>query len=87
MSDKAVYRIAPATPGLLKIQSYCTTYVLILMTFGIHVYGRNQSGCEKAKNVGFLPFILWIFITIYICVALMKLTMCFKELEAHILIK
>ena len=30
------------------------------------LYGRNQSGCEKAKNVGFLPFILWVFLTIYI---------------------
>ena len=46
------------------------------------VYGRNQSGCEKVKNGGFLPFILCVFLTIYICVALMKLTMCFKQLEA-----
>ena len=50
------------------------------------IYGRNQSGCEKAKNVGFLPFILLVFLTIYIVVALMKITMCFKQLEAsHIM--
>ena len=41
-----------------------------------------QSGCEKAKNVGFLSFILWVFFTIYIFDALMKITMCFKQLEA-----
>ena len=27
-------------------------------------YGRNQSGCEKAKNLVFLPSILWVFLTI-----------------------
>ena len=49
-------------------------------------YGRNQSGCEKAKNLGFLPFILWVFLTIYIWIALMKITMCFYCLEAsHIM--
>ena len=42
-------------------------------------YGRNQSGCEKAKNVGFLPFILLVFLNIYICVGLMKVNMCFKQ--------
>ena len=26
-----------------------------------YTYGRNQSGCEKVKNVGFLPFILCVF--------------------------
>ena len=46
------------------------------------VYGRNQSGCEKSKNVGFLLFIHWAFLTIYIFVALMKITMCFYQLEA-----
>ena len=50
------------------------------------IYGRNQSGCEKAKNAGFLPFILWIFMTVYIFVALMKITICCKQLEAiHIM--
>ena len=28
-------------------------------------YGRNQSGCEKAKKVRFLTSILWVFLTIY----------------------
>ena len=23
-----------------------------------NIYERNQSGCEKDKNVGFLPFVL-----------------------------
>ena len=50
------------------------------------IYERNQSGCEKAKNLGFLPYILWVFLTIYISTALMKITMCFNYLEAsHIM--
>ena len=53
---------------------------------GFIVYGRNQSQCEKAKNVGFLPFILLVLLTIYIFVALMKINMCFTKLEAsHIM--
>ena len=32
----------------------------------MYVYGRNQSGCEKAKSLGFIPFILLVFLTIYI---------------------
>ena len=46
------------------------------------IYGRNQSGCKKAKKVGLLPFVLWLFLTIFIFVDLMKITMCFKQLEA-----
>ena len=57
-----------------------------LTTFLNFTYGRNQSGCEKAKKMGFLPFDLWVFLTIYIFVALMKITRCFKQLEAsHIM--
>ena len=48
-------------------------YLHLILT----IYGRNQSGCEKAKYVGFLPFILLVFLTIYIWIALMKITMCF----------
>ena len=44
------------------------------------IYRRNQSGCEKANKMGFLPSILWVFLNIF--VALMKITMCFKQLEA-----
>jgi hypothetical protein len=40
-----------------------------------YIYGSNHSECEQAKNVGFLPFILWVILTIYIFVALMKLAM------------
>ena len=47
------------------------------------IYGRNQSGYEKAKNVGFLPFSLLVFLTIYIFAALMKIAMCFMQLEVH----
>ena len=48
--------------------------------------GAISQDVEKAKNVGFLPFTLWIFLTIYNFVALMKITMCFKQLEAsHIM--
>ena len=54
-----------------------------IINISILIHRRNHSGCEKAKNVGFLPFILWVFLTIYICVALMKINMCFKQLEAN----
>ena len=51
-----------------------------------YIYGRNQSGCENAKNVGFLTIILWVFLTIYIFDALMEITMCLKQLEvSHIM--
>ena len=43
-------------------------------------------GCEKANNVEFVPFILQVFLTINIFVALMKITMYFKQLEtSHIM--
>ena len=52
----------------------------------LNIYGSNQSGCGKAKKMGCLPSILLVFLTIYICFALMKITMCFKHLEAsHIM--
>ena len=69
-------------------QSFTTPYFLDVVSpyrFDL-IYGRNQSGCEKAKNLGFLPFLLWVFLTIYICVALTKITMRFKQLEvSHIM--
>ena len=46
-----------------------------------NIYGRNQSGCEKVKNVGFLASILWVFLTIYVGFALLKINMCFKHIE------
>ena len=50
------------------------------------LYGRNQSEYEKAKNVGFLHFIHSFFLTIYIFVVLIKITICFNELEdSHIM--
>ena len=49
----------------------------------LNIYGRNQSGCEKAKYVGFLPFILWVFLNIYVFVDLIKITTFFKQLEAN----
>ena len=30
----------------------------------IYIYGRNQWGCKKAKNVEFLTFILCVFLTL-----------------------
>ena len=56
-------------------------YVNMLIKFEA-IYGRNQSVCEKAKSLEFLPPILWVFLTIYIFYALMKIIMCFKHLEA-----
>ena len=51
-----------------------------------HTYGRNQSGCEKAKKVGFVASKLWVFLTMYIVFAWLKIDMCFKHLEvSHIM--
>ena len=55
----------------------------MLMDINMYIYGRNESGCEKAKNVGFYPCILWVFMTIYTFVALMKINMCFRQLKAR----
>ena len=33
----------------------------------------------KGKSVGFLPFIVLVFLNIYICVGLMKVNMCFEQ--------
>ena len=64
---------------------FCT-YLTMVRIQAPHLYRRNQSGCQKAKKVAFLPFILWVFLTIYIFVALMKITMCLKQLEvSHIM--
>ena len=72
------------SPGLCKDGPFKD--LLGHVKISVAIYGRNQSGCEKAKKVGFLPSILWVFLTIYICFALMKITMCFKHLEAsHIM--
>ena len=57
--------------------------ILLLYYTILCIYERNQSGCEKAKNMGFLPFFLWVFLTFYFFVALMKITMCFRQLEAN----
>ena len=52
----------------------------------MYIYGRNQSGREKAKKVKFVSSILWVFLTPYFFFALMEITMCFKHLEAsHIM--
>ena len=73
-------------PSLVPIEKAVTTIFKYLPARypleSLLIYGRNQSGCEKAKNLVFLPFILWVFLTIYIFVALMKITMCFKQLGA-----
>ena len=48
--------------------------------------GISQDVKRLKKKVEFLPFILWVFLTIYTFVALMAITMCFKKLEAgHIM--
>ena len=49
--------------------------------FFITAYGRNQSGCEKAKKSGNFTLYTLGFLTIYILFALMKMTICFKHLE------
>ena len=46
---------------VLNIGLFVTVNPFFLCLYlSICVYGRNQSGCEKAKNMGFLPFILWV---------------------------
>ena len=44
--------------------------------------GGISQNVKRQKIWDFFPFILWVFMTIYISIALMKITMCFKELEA-----
>ena len=74
--------------GVFKLRSWKKNYTFL---YNIHPapfdpYGRNQSECEKATKVGFLPCILWVFLTIYIFIVLMKIPMCFKHLGAsHIM--
>ena len=52
----------------------------------ICTYGKNQSGYEKAKKLGFLFSILGVFLTTYVVFALLKINKCFKHLEAsHIM--
>ena len=69
------------TLGLEVIQSmYFARKVELIQV--IWLYGRNQSGCKKAIHVGLLLYILWVFLTIYIFVALIKITIFFKQLEA-----
>ena len=36
------------------------------------IYGRNQSGCEKAKKIRLLPSILWIFLCVYTIVKIQR---------------
>ena len=48
--------------------------------------GGISQDVKRLNKFKFLPFILWGFLTIYICVALMKISMCLKQLEAsHIM--
>ena len=52
---------------------------------GIYMGGISQDA-KRLKMWDFLPFILWAFLTIYIFVVLIKITMCLKQLEAsHIM--
>ena len=51
-----------------------------------HHMGGTSHDVKRLKKMGFLPSLFWVFLTIYIFVALMKITMCFKQLEAsHIM--
>ena len=44
------------------------------------------QGKKRQKKWDFLPFILWVFLIIFIFVTLMMITMGFKQLEAsHIM--
>ena len=45
--------------------------------------GGISQDVKKAKYVGFLPFILWVFLNIYVFVDLIKITTFFKQLEAN----
>ena len=48
--------------------------------------GGISQDAKRLKMWDFLPFILWAFLTIYIFVVLIKITMCLKQLEAsHIM--
>ena len=48
--------------------------------------GETSNDMKRLKIVGILPSILWVFLTIYILSALMKISMCFRHLElSHIM--
>ena len=52
----------------------------------LRLYGRNQSGCEKAKMWNFYPLLFGFSQPFTHFFALMKISMCFKQLEAsHIM--
>ena len=57
------------------------------MEGSVYIYmGGTSQDVKRLKKVGFLPSILLVFLTIYIFVALMKISMCFKQLEvSHIM--
>ena len=47
---------------------------------------KTSQDVKRLKKVGFLLSIRWVFLTIYIIVALMKISICFKQLESsHIM--
>ena len=48
--------------------------------------GGTSQDVKRLNKMGLLPSILWVLLTIYIFFALLKITMCFKHLEAsHIM--
>ena len=58
----------------------------VIVTYDLYLYMRGTSQDVKRLEMGFLAFILWVFLTIYIVFALLKINMCFKHLEAsHIM--
>ena len=44
--------------------------------------GGTSQDVKRLKKIVFLPSILWVFLIIYIFFVKMKITMCFKHLEA-----
>ena len=50
---------------------------------GVKAYmGGISQYVKTLKNMGFLHTLLWVFLTIYLVVALIKIIMYFKQLKA-----
>ena len=67
-------QVTKVTQTKINYDQFQTQYASRLLQ---PIYGRNLSGCEKAfKKIHLFSSILWAFLTIYLFVALMKITMC-----------
>ena len=57
----------------------CDNFFIFYCFANTNIYmGGISQDVKRQKNLGFLHFILCVFLTIYIWIALMKITVCFN---------